>query len=38
MASQISYCDVEIDNSFVFVVGDVGSLHSHIGDINRARE
>lgn len=33
-----SYCDVEIDNPFVQVVGDVGGLHSHIGDINRSWE
>lgn len=33
-----SYCDVEIDASFVQVVGDVGRLHSHVGDVDGAGE
>lgn len=33
-----SHCDVEIDDPFVHVVGDVGALHAHVGDVNGARE
>lgn len=32
------YRDIEIDDPSVKVIGDVGRLHSHIGDINGARE
>lgn len=35
---QQSYCDVDIDDSLVPVIGAVGRLHSHVGDLNRARE
>ncbi len=33
-----SYCNVEINDSFVQIIGHVGRLHSHVGDINGAGE
>ena len=33
-----SYCNVEIDDPLVLVIGDVGRLHAHVGDIDGARE
>ena len=33
-----SYSNVEIDNSSVLVVGDVGGLHPYVGDVNGAGE
>lgn len=30
--------DVEVDDPLVLVVGDVGRLHAHVGDVDGARE
>lgn len=38
VCSNESYGDVEKDDTFIQVVGDVGRLHPHIGHIDGARE
>lgn len=36
--ASLSYCNVEIHDSFVVVIGDVGRLDSHVGNVYGSRE